>query len=457
MIHKYFLNGFYIVLDVHSGAVHSVDKTVYDVLDYYKNYSIDEIINILGRQYTPEDISSACNEIAELEENGLMFSEDIYTWLPDFENKQPVVKAVCMHVAHDCNLRCGYCFADEGSYHSGKSLMTFEVGKQAIDFLIKNSGSRRNLEVDFFGGEPTLNFDVVKRIVAYARQKEVLADKHFRFTITTNGLLLDDEMISYISENMDNVVLSLDGRRDINDKMRKRPGGQGSYDSIVPKFRKLAEVRGGKDYYVRGTFTRHNLDFSRDVMHLAELGFKRISIEPVVEFDSDKDYLINESDLPEIFAEYERLTTEILSLRENGVDDFVFFHFMIDLTGGPCVRKRLAGCGAGGEYLAVTPDGSLYPCHQFTGIEQFKMGDTVNGVLNTELRDNFVGCNLHNKPDCVSCWAKYYCSGGCAANAFMANGEILKPYKLGCEMQRKRYECAIMLAVADELAVHEKL
>jgi uncharacterized protein len=325
--------------------------------------------------------------------------------------------------------------------------MSAEVGKRAIDFLIRSSGNRRNLEVDFFGGEPTLNFDVVKQIVVYARGLEKEHNKNFRFTLTTNGVLLDDAMISYINENMHNVVLSIDGRKETNDTMRKRIGGQGSYDLIVPKFQKLAESRNQNNYYVRGTFTRNNLDFSKDVLHLAELGFKQISVEPVVGDDA-MDYTLKQEDLPFLYQEYENLATEILKSRKEG-KRFNFFHFMIDLSGGPCVAKRLAGCGAGAEYLAVTPDGDLYPCHQFTGIEEFKMGDVDSGVINTEKRDDFDKCNVYAKEDCKACWAKFYCSGGCAANAFQTNGDVLKPYQLGCDLQRKRIECAIMIKAAE--------
>ncbi len=447
MIHKYYMNGYYIVLDVHSGSVHVVDSVVYDILDFYKQKNLDQIIQALTNKYEREQIINAYNEIKQLEESGLMYSRDEYAAMADVaENRKPVVKALCLHIAHDCNLKCKYCFAEEGEYHGKRSLMSFEVGKQAIDFLIANSGNRRNLEIDFFGGEPTLNFDVVKQIVEYGRSMEKQHNKNFRFTLTTNGLLLDDEMIEYINNNMQNVVLSIDGRKETNDNMRKRAGGQGSYDVIVPKFQKLAETREQNNYYVRGTFTAENLDFGNDVLHLAKLGFKQISVEPVVSDDAET-YSLRTEHLPRLFEEYEQLATKILEMEQKG-EWFNFFHFMIDLTGGPCIAKRLAGCGAGCEYLAVTPEGDLYPCHQFTGIAEFKMGDVFNGVSNHDLRKTFDKCNIYAKDECINCWAKFYCSGGCAANAYMTNGDILKPYELGCELQRKRCECAIMMKAA---------
>lgn len=448
MVHKYYMNGCYIVLDVHSGSVHVVDGLVYDILDFYKEKSVDEIIELLADKYDPESVKESYAELKELETNGLLYSSDEYAgMLPSVNKRNPVVKALCLHIAHDCNLKCEYCFAEEGEYHGSRSLMSFEVGKKAIDFLLASSGKRRNLEVDFFGGEPTLNFEVVKQIVEYAREKETLHNKNFRFTLTTNGVLLDDDIMEYVNKTMHNVVLSIDGRKETNDRMRKRAGGQGSYDVIVPRFQKLAESRNHDNYYVRGTFTRENLDFSKDVLHLAELGFKQISVEPVVG-ESGKTYSLKREDLEELFTEYENLAIEILKKKKEG-ESFNFFHFMIDLTGGPCVAKRLVGCGAGTEYLAVTPEGDLYPCHQFAGIEGFKMGDVDKGVTNAAMRDDFDKCNVYAKDECRQCWAKFYCSGGCAANAFMTNGDILKPYELGCELQRKRTECAIMLQVCD--------
>lgn len=449
MIHKYSMNGYNIVLDVNSGAVHVVDDAVYDVLDYYKEKSKDEILEILKNKYTQDEINEAYSEIVELEKEDLLYSEDIYEEvIPKIERRNPVVKALCLHIAHDCNLKCKYCFAEEGEYHGKRSLMSFEVGKKAIDFLIKASGTRRNLEVDFFGGEPLMNFGVVKQIVEYARSVEKENNKNFRFTITTNGILLNDEIQEYINQNMHNVVLSIDGRKEVNDKMRVRAGGQGSYDTIIPKFQKLAESRNQTDYYVRGTFTRNNLDFSKDVLHLADLGFKQISVEPVVA-DEKESYALKEEDLPVIFEEYEKLAKEMLKRKKEG-KNFNFFHFMIDLTGGPCVTKRLVGCGSGTEYLAVTPEGDLYPCHQFVGMEQFKMGDVDTGVVKDDIRCNFENCNVYSKPKCKECWAKFYCSGGCVANSYNTHGDLITPYEIGCELQRKRTECSIMMKAAEQ-------
>lgn len=448
MIHKYRLNGFNIVLDVNSGAVHVVDDAVYDILDFYKKLSADQIKDRLKDKYSEKEIEEGIEEIKELEENKMLYSEDVFAdVIPKVENRNPVVKALCLHIAHDCNLKCKYCFAEEGEYHGKRELMSLEVGKKAIDFLIKSSGSRKNLEVDFFGGEPLMNFDVVKGIVEYARSIEKGAGKNFRFTITTNGILLNDEIINYINKNMHNVVLSVDGRKEVHDRMRPRAGGQGSYDVIMPKFQKVAESRNQTDYYVRGTFTRYNLDFAKDVMHLADLGFKQISMEPVVT-DEKEPYSIREQDLPTIFAEYENLANEIIKRRKNG-QWFNFFHFMIDLTGGPCVIKRMVGCGSGTEYLSVTPTGDLYPCHQFVGMEEFKMGHVDTGVENDDIRKKFEGCNVYTKPKCRECWARFYCSGGCVANSWNSNGDLITPYEIGCEMQRKRIECAIMIKACE--------
>ncbi len=448
MIHKYSMNGYFIVLDVNSGAVHIVDEVVYDVLDLYENAGEEEIYAKLKHKYSEEQIKEALEEINELKKSKMLFTEDIYEEvIPLIDRREPVVKALCLHIAHDCNLKCKYCFAEEGEYHGKRELMSLEVGKKAIDFLIKASGTRKNLEVDFFGGEPLMNFDVVKGIVEYARSIEKENGKNFRFTITTNGILLNDEIMDYINKNMHNVVLSIDGRKEVNDRMRVRAGGQGSYDAIVPKFQKLAESRNQTGYYVRGTFTKHNLDFGKDVMHLADLGFKQISIEPVVA-DSSEDYAISEEDLPVIFAEYEKLAKDILERRKSG-QWFNFFHFMIDLTGGPCVTKRLVGCGSGTEYLAVTPNGDLYPCHQFAGREEFKMGNVDTGVVKHNIRKEFEQCNVYSKPECKKCWAKFYCSGGCTANSFNTHGDLITPYEIGCEMQKKRIECAIMIKAAE--------
>jgi uncharacterized protein len=450
MIHKYQLNGFNIVLDVNSGAVHLVDEVVYDILDDYKTRSNEEIAQRLAGKYTAEQLKEGFEELKELEDNKMLYTEDIFMdVIPKVENRNPVVKALCLHIAHDCNLKCRYCFAEEGEYHGKRELMSLEVGTKAIDFLIENSGSRKNLEVDFFGGEPLLNFDVVKGIVEYARGKEKEHNKNFRFTITTNGVLLNDDIMQYINENMHNVVLSIDGRKEVNDRMRPRAGGQGTYDTILPKFQKLADSRNQTDYYVRGTFTKYNLDFAEDVLHLADLGFKQISVEPVVT-DESEPYAITDKDLPVIFDEYERLALEIINRRKNG-QWFNFFHFMIDLTGGPCVVKRMVGCGSGTEYLAVTPTGDLYPCHQFVGKPEFKMGHVDTGVTNPDMRKRFEGCNVYTKPKCRECWARFYCSGGCVANSFNCHGDLITPYETGCEMQRKRIECAIMIKAAESV------
>lgn len=453
MIHKYQMNGYNIVLDVHSGSVHVVEDVAYHILEHYTEKSLEQIIEILKEKFDENEIKEGYRELEELKENGLLFSEDIYEKVvAEVDERNPVVKALCLLVAHDCNLACTYCFAEEGEYHSrGKrGLMNFEVGQAAIDFLIKNSSKRKNLEVDFFGGEPLMNFDVTKQIVAYAKSIEKKHNKSFRFTITTNGVLLDDDTIAYLNENMNNVVLSIDGRREVNDKMRQcKNKNASSYDLILPKFKKLAESRNQNNYYVRGTFTKHNMDFSQDVLHLADLGFKQVSIEPVVG-DDKLDYTFEEEDLEIIFAEYEKLAIEILDLEKNG-KGFNFFHFMIDLTGGPCVAKRLVGCGAGTEYLAVTADGELYPCHQFAGIDEFKMGTVFEGVNTPDIRKEFEKCNVYSKDECAKCWAKFYCSGGCASNAYSSNGDIFKPYKIGCELQRKRTECAIMVRVAQNI------
>ncbi len=442
------MNGYFIVLDVNSGAVHVVDEVVYDVLDRYEDTDENEIYDKLKDKYSSEQIKEALEEIKELKERKMLFTEDIYeNVIPLIDKREPVVKALCLHIAHDCNLKCKYCFAEEGEYHGKRELMSLEVGKKAIDFLIKASGKRKNLEVDFFGGEPLMNFDTVKGIVEYARSVEKEHNKNFRFTITTNGILLNDDIMDYINKNMHNVVLSIDGRKEVNDRMRVRAGGQGSYESIVPKFQKLAESRNQTGYYVRGTFTKYNLDFGKDIMHLADLGFKQISVEPVVAAPSE-DYAISKEDLPVIFAEYEDLAKEIIDRRKKG-QWFNFFHFMIDLTGGPCVTKRLVGCGSGTEYLAVTPNGDLYPCHQFAGREEFKMGTVDTGVVRGDIRHDFEQCNVYNKPQCKKCWAKFYCSGGCTANSFNTHGDLITPYEIGCEMQKKRIECAIMIKAAE--------
>ena len=443
MIHKFTQNDVNIVLDVNSGAIHVVDQIVYDILDYYPKETTKTTIEQLKDKYSENEISDAITEIDTLKKEGLLFSEDNYINHESFKNRKPVVKALCLHIAHDCNIRCEYCFASQGDFKGDRSLMSLDVGKKSIDFLIKNSGNRRNLEVDFFGGEPLMNFDVVKEIIAYGKKEEKKYGKNIRFTITTNGVLLDDEIMKYINENMNNVVLSIDGRENINDRVRCTINGGGTYDIILPKILKMAKLRGEKDYYARGTFTRYNLDFSKDVLHLADLGFKHISVEPVVA-SPEEDYAILEEDLPQIFKEYEYLMDEYLK-RKNTDKDFNFFHFTIDLNQGPCIAKRLSGCGAGAEYLAVTPEGDLYPCHQFVGNEDFKLGNINDGTLDTPIYDQFSNANVYNKEECSKCWAKFYCSGGCHANAYNFNQDINIPYNIGCEMEKKRIECAITI------------
>lgn len=446
MIYRYHILNTYIVLDVYSGAVHEVDKLVYDLLGELENADTlpDAVLDKLSGSYAREEITAAFEEVKQLTEDGLLFTNDPYAALAAGWQKNSVVKAVCLHIAHGCNLKCKYCFAGEGEYHS-KGLMSFEVGKQAIDFVIAHSGSRRNIEVDFFGGEPLLNFDVVKQIVHYARGQEEKYGKRFRFTITTNGLLLDEDKKAFINEHMSNIVLSLDGRPEVNDRMRPRADGGGSYNLIVDKFKDMAESRKQDNYYVRGTFTRHNLDFAEDVLHLADLGFQQLSVEPVVA-SAEEEYALREEDLPVIYAEYERLAKEYVKRRAEG-KGFNFFHFMIDLEGGPCVVKRLSGCGAGHEYIAVTPDGDIYPCHQFVGDEAMRMGSVMDDTFDEGIKKRFEDSNIYTKPSCSDCFAKFYCSGGCPANAYKYCGDINTPLEMSCKLQRKRVECAIYCAV----------
>ena len=458
MIHQYKNNGYNIVLDVNSGSIHVVDDVVYDVLslmdeenaDRYGEAEFSRIADVILKndykeEVTKEDLKDVFSDLQELEENGTLFTKDVYKeGVIDFKKRQTVVKALCLHIAHDCNLACRYCFAGEGEYQGDRSLMSYEVGKKALDFLVANSGSRRNLEVDFFGGEPLMNWQVVKDLVAYGREQEKLHDKHFRFTVTTNGVLLNDDIQEFINKEMDNVVISLDGRKEVNDRMRVRVDGSGSYDRIIPNFKKLVEKRPkNKDWYVRGTYTKYNLDFSNDVMHLYDLGFDQISVEPVMA-DPSEPYAITEADLPRIFKEYEILSEKIQKIRDEG--KFInFFHFMIDLDQGPCAIKRLRGCGSGNEYVSVTPDGDIYPCHQFVGITEFKMGNLYDGTFNEEMKDMFAHAHVYNKPECKKCWAKFYCSGGCNANNYIYAGDIHNAHKLSCQIQKKRLECAIMM------------
>ncbi len=448
MIHQYKNNGYNIVLDINSGAVHVVDDVVYDVVALM-NEKLEkaDIVKRLGPTHGNDDVAEAVEECLELKEQGMLFTQDIYRNAIDlFSNRQTVVKALCLHIAHDCNLRCRYCFADEGEYHGRRALMSYEVGKKALDFLIENSGSRKNLEVDFFGGEPLMNWKVVKDLVAYGRKREKETGKNFRFTLTTNGVLLNDEVMEFADKEFGNVVLSIDGRKEIHDKMRPFPGGKGSYDLILPKFEKMAERRHQNNYYVRGTFTRNNLDFASDVLHLADLGFKQISMEPVVAPPTE-DYALRLEDVPVVCEQYDLLAKEMIKRTKEG-RGFNFFHFMIDLTGGPCVYKRLSGCGSGTEYLAVTPWGDFYPCHQFVGNEDFLLGNVDTGIVRDDICQEFKGCNVYAKDECQNCFSRFYCSGGCAANSYNFTGKINDVYEIGCMLQRKRVECAIMIKAA---------
>ena len=457
MIHQYKLGDYNIVLDVCSGAVHAVDDVAYDIIEMFEDNSREDILNAMEKKYlgvegiTKADISECYNQVLDLKESGSLFTEDNFEPMAGTLKKKTagVIKALCLHVAHTCNLNCSYCFASQGKYNGERAVMTFETGKRALDFLIENSGTRRNLEVDFFGGEPLMNWDVVKELVAYAREVEKKHNKNFRFTLTTNGVLVDDEVIEFTNREMSNVVLSLDGRKEVHDRFRVDYAGQGSWEKIVPKFQKFVEARGGKEYYMRGTFTHHNPDFLEDIKTMLDLGFTELSMEPVVCAKGDPSEL-TEEDLPIVFEQYEKLAELMLKRKSEG-KPFTFYHYMIDLSGGPCIYKRISGCGSGTEYMAVTPWGDLYPCHQFVGDEKFKLGDIWNGVNNTKIQDEFMQCNVYERPECRDCWARLYCSGGCAANAYHATGSIKGIYKYGCELFKKRMECAIMVAVANEL------
>ena len=455
MVHQYKLNGYNIVIDTASGSVHSVDEVAYDIIEMYEQHSREEIVReMMARYGHREDVNEAeieecLDDVAQLKEEGKLFSKDTYEGMAfDFKRTNTVIKALCLHVAHTCNLNCEYCFASQGKYHGERAIMTFEVGKRAIDFLVEHSGSRRNLEVDFFGGEPLMNWQVCKDIVAYARSIEKEKNKNFRFTLTTNGMLVDDEVIEFANREMHNVVLSLDGRKEVHDRLRRDYAGKGSYDVIVPKFQKFAEARGGKDYYMRGTFTHNNVDFTNDIFHMADLGFTELSMEPVVCDPSDPSAL-TEADLPKLFEQYEILAKDMLRRKREG-KPITFYHYMIDLRNGPCIYKRISGCGSGTEYMAVTPWGELYPCHQFVGDEKYSMGNIWDGVTNEAVRDQFKNCNVYARPECKDCWAKLYCSGGCAANAYHATGSINGVYEYGCELFKKRLVCAVMIQVAEE-------
>ena len=454
MIHQYKLNGYNIVIDVYSGSVHVVDEVAYDAIEMFETASREEIIDALLQKYasredvTREELIECLNDIQSLKDDGKLFTPDLYKdYAFDFKARYTNVKALCLHVAHTCNLNCEYCFASQGKYHGERAIMSFEVGKRALEFLIENSGNHVNLEVDFFGGEPLMNWDVVKQLVAYARQREKETGKKFRFTLTTNGVLVDDDVIEFANREMHNVVLSLDGRKEIHDEFRVDYNGKGSYDKIVPKFQKFVKARGDQGYYVRGTFTHRNPDFTKDLFHMADLGFTQLSMEPVVCAPGDP-YALTDEDIKIILNEYEILACEMIKRRKEG-RPFTFYHYMLDLSHGPCIYKRVSGCGSGTEYMAVTPWGDLYPCHQFVGEERFRLGDIWNGVTNPEVQNEFASCNVYAHPECRDCWAKMYCSGGCAANAYHATGNILGVYEAGCELFKKRMECAIMVK-ADE-------
>ncbi len=454
MVHQYKMNGYNIVLDTCSGSVHTVDEVAYDIIAMYPSHTADEIVKAMLERYGHMDdvneaeILACLDDVRALKEAGKLFSEDKYESLAyNYKNNSRVVKALCLHVAHTCNLNCSYCFASQGKYQGERALMSFEVGKQACDFLIANSGTRRNLEVDFFGGEPMMNWDVVKQLVAYARSVEKQHNKNFRFTFTTNGMLIDDEVIDFLNREMSNVVLSLDGRREVNDHFRRDYAGKGSYDTIVPNFQRLVKARGGKNYYVRGTFTHNNVDFTNDIFHMADLGFTELSMEPVVCPPNDP-YALTEEDMPILFEQYEILAKEMIKRRREG-RGFTFYHYMLDLKNGPCIYKRITGCGSGTEYMAVTPWGELYPCHQFVGDPKYSLGNVWDGVTNEAVQDEFRSCNAYARPECKDCWAKLYCSGGCAANAYHATGSIGGIYRYGCELFKKRIECAVMMQVAE--------
>lgn len=457
MIHRYKLNGYNIVLDSASGSVHAVDEVAYDIIGLFENKSREEITaEILGKykdrgDVTEKDISECLDDIQALKDGGKLFAKDTFEPMAGKlkQKSAGVIKALCLHVAHTCNLNCSYCFASQGKYHGDRALMSLDVGKRALDFLIENSGPRRNLEVDFFGGEPLMNWDVVKQLVGYARKREKEAGKNFRFTLTTNGMLIDDDVIDFSNREMSNVVLSLDGRKEIHDRLRVDYAGNGSYDRIVPKFQEFVKRRGDGDYYMRGTFTHANPDFLNDIKVMLDLGFDKLSMEPVVCAPGDEAAL-TEQDLPIVFEQYEKLA-ELMLEREKAGKPFTFYHYMIDLTDGPCIYKRISGCGSGTEYMAVTPWGDLYPCHQFVGEEKYKLGDIWNGVTAKGVQDEFACCNVYTRPDCADCWAKLYCSGGCAANAYHSTGSVNGVYKYGCELFKKRMECAIMIQVAKKL------
>jgi uncharacterized protein len=454
MIHQYQLGGYNIVLDICSGSIHVVDEVAYDIISMFENNDKETVLERISDKYadrediTDNDIEECYAQVVALKESGKLFTPDTFEPVAGHLKAKTsgVIKALCIHIAHTCNLNCSYCFASQGKYHGDHAMMSFEVGKRALDFLVENSGSRHNLEVDFFGGEPLMNFDVVKQMVAYARSIEKAHNKNFRFTLTTNGMLIDDDVIDFANREMSNVVLSLDGRKEVHDRYRVDYTGRGSWETIVPKFQKLVKERGGKNYYMRGTFTHANPDFLNDIQQMLDLGFTELSMEPVVCAPGDPSELTQE-DLPIVLDQYEKLA-ELMRKRDKEGRPFTFYHYMIDLTGGPCIYKRISGCGSGTEYMAVTPWGDLYPCHQFVGDEKFKLGDIWNGVTNNETVEEFASCNVYARPECHDCWAKLYCSGGCAANAYHSTGCIKGVYKYGCELFKKRMECAIAVEIA---------
>ncbi len=454
MLHCYKLGGMNIVLDVYSGSIHLVDEVAYDLIGLYETKSRDEVVEAILQQYadredvTREEVEACCDQVDQLRAMGKLYAPDTFRGMAgDLKQRSAgVVKALCLHVAHTCNLNCSYCFASQGKYHGDRAIMSLEVGKRALDFLIENSPGRTNLEVDFFGGEPLMNFDMIKELVAYARVREKQCGKNFRFTLTTNGVLVDDDVIDFANREMSNVVLSLDGRKEVHDRYRVDFAGNGSWEKIVPKFQRFVESRGNKNYYMRGTFTHANPDFLKDIEEMLSLGFTELSMEPVV-CAADDPSALTEQDKPIVMEQYEKLAELMLKKHREG-KPFTFYHYMIDLKGGPCIYKRLSGCGSGTEYMAVTPWGDLYPCHQFVGEERFRLGDIWTGVTNTTMQDEFAACNVYTRPECNECWAKLYCSGGCAANAYHATGSVNGIYEYGCDLFRKRMECAIMLEAA---------
>ncbi len=455
MIHQFKFQNLNIVLDVCSGSIHAVDDIAYDIIASYESEEKDALVSRVYDKYksdvTKDEVYECYDQITELKERGKLFSKDTFSPMAGELKARTsgVLKALCLHIAHSCNLNCSYCFASQGRYHGERALMSYETGKRALDFLVENSGTRRNLEVDFFGGEPLMNFDVVKKLVEYARSIEKGKNKNFRFTLTTNGVLIDDDVIDFANREMSNVVLSLDGRREVHDRFRVDYSGRGSFDTIVPKFQKLVNARGGKNYYMRGTFTHYNPDFLEDIKAMLDLGFTELSMEPVVT-SPESPSALTESDKPIVFEQYEKLAKLMLRRDKEG-KPFTFYHYMLDIKGGPCIYKRISGCGSGTEYMAVTPQGDLYPCHQFVGDEKFKLGDIYHGVDNKEIQNEFYSCNVYAREECRDCWARLYCSGGCAANAYHATGSVKGIYKYGCDLFKKRMECAIAVAVAREL------